>query len=205
MTPVMIHTLKYMTTVMMVQGPTPIGTEPSAPDPWAAEVTLRWAAPSNTEAALAMLTRCSQASLFHRFHGFTDGVAYTHALFRDQMAGDTLVAWHRSRCVGLATACVGSDRIADLGILVEDAWQRQGIGTRLLRSLLEKARAVGVTTVHADVLGDDRFIVQALRRIGPASVSVHCGTFSVDMDLGTAGGRTFYPADEGAQVMRGRL
>ena len=147
-----------------------------------------------------MLTRCSRASLFHRFHGFTDGVASTRALLRDQASCDTLVAWYRSCCIGLATICTDADGIADVGILVEDGWQRRGVGTRLLTSLVDEARARGVTTVHADVLGDDRFIVQVLRRIGPVKVSVHRGAFSVDLDLCPLAG----PADEGPQVRRGR-
>jgi hypothetical protein len=48
--------------------------------------------------------------------------------------------------------------------------------------LLDSARARGVTTVHADVLGDDRSILQVLRRIGPLTVTVESGTFSVDID-----------------------
>ena len=72
-----------------------------------------------------MLTRCSQATLVRRFHGFTDGVAYTRALFRNQPNGDTFVAWYGSCCVAVATLGVDANGIADLGVLVEDAWQRR--------------------------------------------------------------------------------
>ncbi len=61
--------------------------------------------------------------------------------------------------LGLRFVIIGelpsADRaIVDLGVLVEDAWQRRGIGTALVTSLLDSARAKGVTTVHADVLVD---------------------------------------------------
>jgi GNAT superfamily N-acetyltransferase len=46
-------------------------------------------------------------------------------------------------------------------VLVEDAWQHRGIGTQLTASLLDSARAKGVSIVHADVLSDDRHILQA--------------------------------------------
>jgi hypothetical protein len=49
--------------------------------------------------------------------------------------------------------------------------------------LLDGAREKGVTTVHADVLVDDVFILQALRRISPLRVSTEFGSFSIDMDL----------------------
>jgi GNAT superfamily N-acetyltransferase len=161
---------------MMVQAQT-------APPGGVAEVTVLGAAVSDTEAVLAMLRRCSRASLYHRFHGFSDGVAYFAALLRDRPAGQTLLAWSRSACVGVATLGVGATGIVDLGVLVEDAWQRRGIGTRLMTSLLDGARARGVTAVHADVLVDDEFILQTLRRIGPLRASMESGSFSVGIDL----------------------
>jgi GNAT superfamily N-acetyltransferase len=165
-----------MTSVMKIQAP-------SAAPRAVAEVTVLKSAVSDTEAVLAMLGRCSRASLYHRFHGFTDGAAYFATLLRDQPASQTLLAWSRSTCVGVATLGTGAAGIVDLGVLVEDAWQRRGIGTRLATSLLADARAKGVTTVHADVLADDVFILQALGRIGPLRVSIESGSFSIDIDL----------------------
>jgi GNAT superfamily N-acetyltransferase len=165
-----------MTSVMMVQAL-------SAPPRGVAEVTFLRPAASDTQAVLAMVGRCSRASLFHRFHGFTDGVAYFAALLRDSPANETLLAWSGSACVGVATLGVSAAGIVDLGVLVEDAWQRRGIGTRLIASLLGSARARGVATVHADVLVDDVFILPILRGIGPLRVSIESGSFSVDIDL----------------------
>jgi GNAT superfamily N-acetyltransferase len=147
------------------------------------EVTVLRPDVSDAEAAMAMLARCSRATLFHRFHGFTDGVAYFGALLRDPPLDQTLLAWYRSCCVGLATLGAGTTGILDLGVLVEDAWQRRGVGTLLAASLLDSARATGVTTVHADVLGDDEFILRALRRIGRLTVTIEAGSFSIDIDL----------------------
>ena len=139
---------------------------------------------SDTGAVLAMLSRCSGATLFHRFHGLTDGVAYFGTLLRDGPVEQTLLAWCRSRCVGVATLGAGATGTFDLGVLVEDAWQRRGVGTRLVASLLDTARAHGVSTVHADVLDDDRFILHTLRRIGPLTVSIEFGVLAIDVDLG---------------------
>lgn len=177
MTHVMIHTADYMTSVMVVQAP-------SAPPCWVNEVKLLRPAESDTKAVLAMLARCSRASLFHRFHGFTDGVDYFTALLRVGPVEQTLLAWCRSTCVGVAALSVSATGTADLGVLVEDAWQRRGVGTRLVASLLDTARAHGVSAVHADVLGDDRFILHTLRRIGPLTVSIEFGVLAIDVDLG---------------------
>ena len=147
------------------------------------EVAVLRPTASNLEAVLAMLARCSRATRFHRFHGFTDGVAYYGALFRDRPVDHMLLAWHGSTCVGVANLGVGATGDIDLAVLVEDAWQRRGIGSRLTASLLVSARATGVPTVHVDVLGDDLFIVQTLRRIGPLTVSIEFGIYSIDIDI----------------------
>jgi GNAT superfamily N-acetyltransferase len=153
------------------------------------EMTLHTPTASDTEAALAMLARCSRASLFHRFHGFTDGVAYFGTLRRDRPLDQTLLAWCGSACVGVADLAVSATGTLDLGVLVEDAWQRRGIGTRLTASLLDNARANSATTVHADVLGDNRFILRALGRIGPLTVTIDSGILSIDIDLSCQPGR----------------
>jgi GNAT superfamily N-acetyltransferase len=165
-----------MTSVMMVQT---TGT----PRRFVNDVAVLGPTGSNLEAVLAMLACCSRATLFHRFHGFTDGVAYYGTLLRDRSVDQTLLAWHSSTCVGVASLGVGATGNIDVAVLVEDAWQRQGVGTRLAVSLLESAGARGVTTVHADVLCDDLFILQALRRIGPLTVSIESGTYSIDVDI----------------------
>ncbi len=182
----MIILSKYMTSVMTVQGRAGTLSGPHARDRRLADVTVRTATASCTPAVLAMMARCSRSTLFHRFHGFTDGVAYTRALLRAQPTDQTLVAWYRSACVGLATLGLDAMGNADLGVLVEDAWQRRGVGTRMVVSLLEGARAKGLTTLHADVLSDDKFILRGLRRIGPLTGSAELGTISVDIDLGDA-------------------
>jgi GNAT superfamily N-acetyltransferase len=173
----MIHTHHYMTGVMMVQAP-------NAEFHGVSEVRVLRPSASDTEAVLEMLGRCSRTSLFHRFHGFTDGADYFGALLRDRPVDQTFLAWHGSSCVGAATIGVDTTGMSDLGVLIEDAWQRRGIGTWLVASLLANARAKGTTIVHADVLGDDLFIVHALRRIGPLTMSIEFGLYAIDIDIG---------------------
>src|SRR5579864_5314772 len=94
-----------------------------------APVTLyRRLSAADTDAVLAMLLRCSRDTLYRRFHGVTDGTAYARQLLRTPSGHDTLGAWCGTRCVGIATLADGSDGCSDVGVLVEDAWQRRGLG-----------------------------------------------------------------------------
>jgi GNAT superfamily N-acetyltransferase len=54
---------------------------------------------------------------------------------------------------------------ADLAILVADPWHRQGIATALIRALLPRAAAAGVTMLNADVLPSNRAAHALLRSI----------------------------------------
>jgi L-amino acid N-acyltransferase YncA len=50
-------------------------------------------------------------------------------------------------------------RTADVGVVVADAWQGQGVGSALMRALITGARARGVTSLTMDVLpGNHRML-----------------------------------------------
>jgi hypothetical protein len=112
-------------------------------------------------------------------------------------SGQTHLAWWGGRCIGLATLAANAQGCADLGVVVEDRWQRRGIGTRLVSSLLARAGERGVGTLHADVLSDDVFLLHALSRIGPLSVSVEHGAVAVDIDVGGAGALSQWARPQG--------
>jgi GNAT superfamily N-acetyltransferase len=210
MTPVMII-LHIMTTVMRGQGSVGAAWRTRTPDHWAAdavaEVRVRGATVSNTGAVLAMAARCSRTTLYRRFHGFTDGVDYFTALLREHPEHETHLAWCGARCIGLATLAANAEGCADLGVVVEDRWQRRGIGTRLVSSLLARAGERGVGTLHADVLSDDLFLLHALSRIGPLSVSVELGAVAVDIDIGAAGPQSQWARPHGPvpESLRGEI
>ncbi|WP_405583500.1 GNAT family N-acetyltransferase [Streptomyces sp. NBC_01190] len=54
--------------------------------------------------------------------------------------------------------------VGELGVLVGDAWQRQGVGTAMIELLLSRARARGVERVAASVLPDRTALLAALTR-----------------------------------------
>lgn len=57
-------------------------------------------------------------------------------------------------------------RGADFALTVADDWQRQGIGTRLLRRLMRVAARRGVAPLHGDVLWDNRPMLELVQRLG---------------------------------------
>jgi RimJ/RimL family protein N-acetyltransferase len=151
--------------------------------------------PADGPAIEAMMRRCSRQTLFQRFHGWTDGLSYARELVSPDGSHETLVARLGPMCVGVAALHRDRERraregVAHLGVLVEDAWQRRGIGTQLVVALIGIARRQGVGVVHADVLGENVFLVRALRRIGSATVAIEFGTYTVDIDIrAPSGGR----------------
>jgi GNAT superfamily N-acetyltransferase len=131
---------------------------------------------------IAMVGRCSRETLFRRFHGFTDGISYARRLVADNVEQETVVAWLGGRCVGFATLAGGGDE-ADVGVLVEDAWQRRGVGGRLIAEVVALARCRHVTRLRADVLADAAFVIPVLSRFGRLKTCVHPGSYSVRVEL----------------------
>ena len=109
--------------------------------------------PGDSDALLAMLGRCSPMTLYHRFHGITDGVAYARHVLATADGHDSYLAWSDDRCVGVGSLHVGANQ-AEIGVLVEDGWQRRGVGTALLTMLVGRARQLDLSSLRADVLGE---------------------------------------------------
>ena len=104
---------------------------------------------SDCNAAIAMLGRCSGATLRRRFHGVTDGVRYVTSLIGSGHPTVGYGAWIDGRCVGIASLHLSEQASAEMAVLVEDDWQQRGIGTALVAALATAARQRGLTTLTA--------------------------------------------------------
>ena len=140
--------------------------------------------PGDSDALLAMLGRCSPMTLYHRFHGITDGVAYARHVLATADGHDSYLAWSDDRCVGVGSLHVGANQ-AEIGVLVEDGWQRRGVGTALLTMLVGRARQLDLSSLRADVLGENSFTLPVLGRVGPTRTSLATGNYTVLVDLRT--------------------
>ena len=142
---------------------------------------------ADSEALLAMVGRCSAVSLYRRFHGVGDGVRYAQEVLAAAAGHDSYAAWSGDRCVGLGNLHAYDDT-AEIGVLVEDRWQRRGVGTALVVALVRQARERRSPFLRADLLADDHFALRALATVGLLRTWSAHGTYTglIDLGLGTA-------------------
>jgi len=62
-----------------------------------------------------------------------------------------------------------SVRMTEIGVVVADAWQGQGVGSALVRALITSAQARGVTSVAMDVLPANRQVLAMIAGHWPAA------------------------------------
>ena len=135
------------------------------------------------DAVVAMLGRCSAATLQRRFHGITTGVPYVNRLLGPATNGIGYGAWLDSRCVGVASLHFASESSADMAVLIEDEWQQRGVGWALAAEVIGQARKRGLGSLRADILAENYFIPSALARFGPIRASISFGVYTIWLDL----------------------
>lgn len=96
-----------------------------------------------------------------------------------------LVADVEGAVVGVARFVRNSDpRSAEIGILIEDAWQSRGLGTHMLLRLSEEARRRVVTAFTGQILGENRRAIRLARRVFPrARILLSGGVYDVSARL----------------------
>jgi GNAT superfamily N-acetyltransferase len=106
-------------------------------------------------------------SLRTRVQRFFAPITPTAAALRRLSGGaghaDVLIAIQDGAIIGHAMAAdragPGGDTMTDFGVVVTDAWQGQGVGSALVRALITRAQARGVTSVTMDVLPSNRRVL----------------------------------------------
>ncbi|MET8541355.1 GNAT family N-acetyltransferase [Kitasatospora sp. NPDC004799] len=166
----------------------PAGQAPEAPSrlspPDGPDLLLRPAGPADRAAALAMHGRCSPASLRLRYHGpVRDAGRYLDHLLDARHGRSYAVTAPDGRIVALGHL-MWDDGEAELAVLVEDAWQRRGLGLAVLRRLSAAARAAGVRTVYAVTHGTNTGLIAAMRGLdAPLDFHPEDGTLVITATL----------------------
>jgi acetate---CoA ligase (ADP-forming) len=151
-------------------------------------VCVRPAVDADVPAVMAFLASLSTDSLYKRFMGLPALTpARVRALTAPQAArGTALVVESQGRMVAFAgfyPVDAHASR-AEVAFAVADALQGHGIGTRLLERLASIARDRGIDTFEADVLGDNRRMLEVFRDCGyGVSTTIAGGVFRVTLSL----------------------
>jgi GNAT superfamily N-acetyltransferase len=148
-----------------------------------AAVPIRRARAADLAALGDFFAGLSERTRYLRFFG---GLTITPAMLRLLSGGgdvDCVVATHRGGIIGHAMAAdrAGQDGTAmtDIGVVVADAWQGQGVGSALVRAIIAGAQARGSTTVAMDVLAGNQGVLAMIAAHWPVARtdrSGHCVT-----------------------------
>ncbi|GIE84330.1 GNAT family N-acetyltransferase [Actinoplanes regularis] len=153
--------------------------------PDGAEVILRPAGADDLAAVHELHQHCSADALRRRYLG--GGVPTEDRLRRllEPARGMTLLAIAPTGRVVAMAALLAEGDLGEIAVLVEDAWQRRGLGTALLRRLRAHAERAGFAALVAHVAADDVAMLRTLRRLGDSS-TVRDGTV-ISVTLSAAG------------------
>lgn len=127
--------------------------------------------PKHADQIAQLVNHCSDESRFLRFH---TGLATLRPCMAAQLAaadGAHTVAlglWDgRRHLVADARYTLLQDGVAEVAVLVNDAFQGRGLGTALLAILFQHATDADVLALHAEVLPHNQGILHTLRRLAP--------------------------------------
>ncbi|MFF8647676.1 GNAT family N-acetyltransferase [Streptomyces griseoluteus] len=164
-------------------------------------ITVRRVDTGDLDAARAMHERCSDRTLDLRYHGpVRDADRYLNHLLSPRF-GRTLAAQTASgRLVGLGHLLWDGEE-TEVALLVEDDWQRRGVGTELLERLVRMAVEAGCASVYAVTRSANTGMVAAMRGLGlPLDYQVEEGTLVITARLDPA--RTGAPSRRDDEQLR---
>lgn len=136
--------------------------------------TIRPAHPADLAALRDFIAGLSAQTRYLRFFApVTSGPALLRLLCGGTGTTYAVVATWDEVIIGHAMAAdrVGpcGVRMTEIGVVVADAWQGQGVGSALVRALITKAQARGVTSVAMDVLPANRQVLAMIAGHWPAA------------------------------------
>ncbi|GGT42349.1 hypothetical protein GCM10014713_40070 [Streptomyces purpureus] len=148
------------------------------------EITVRRADQSDLTAAVAMHDRCSERTLGLRYHGpVADADRYLNHLLSPRFGRTLAVQTASGRLVALGHLLWDGDE-TEVALLVEDDWQRRGIGSELLGRLVSLAVEAGCASVYAVTQASNTGMVAAMRALNlPLDYQIEEGTLVITARL----------------------
>jgi RimJ/RimL family protein N-acetyltransferase len=128
--------------------------------------------PSDATGLVDLFDRSSETTRRDRFHGtlrdfpsrYLDDIVHGHAVVA-RVARDLGSDPSGACIVALASASLESCFRAELAAWVVDAWQGHGVGTRVVRAVLQQLCADGIATAAAYVEADNHSAFALARRV----------------------------------------
>jgi acyl-CoA synthetase (NDP forming)/N-acetylglutamate synthase-like GNAT family acetyltransferase len=163
-------------------------------------VHVRPASETDREALAALYGRASPRSRYLRF--FTAGISIDREVERLVRLSDdhvALVAEHDRLAVGVASYDILNSTQAEIALLIDDAWQGDGIGSLLIEHLAATARKEGIQELVGDVLATNVTMLRTGASLAPGIardhgedpevVRIHIPTHPDERALAAAGAR----------------
>lgn len=147
-------------------------------------ITVRRADIRDLDAAREMHERCSSRTLGMRYHGpVNDADRYLNHLLSPRFGRTLAVRTASGRIVGLGHLLWDGDE-TEVALLVEDDWQRRGIGSELLGRLVTMAVEAGCESVYAVTQASNTGMVAAMRALElPLDYQIEEGTLVITARL----------------------
>jgi len=154
--------------------------------PDGAHVRVRAARQTDESKVHALLYALSPESVYQRY--FTARQVHPRSevltvLDTDPRSSCALVAERVEDSSVLGVARYDLDqtsRMGELGIVVAQGWQRRGVGTALVRRLMDVGKRHGVKGLRADVLLSNHGMIGILRRVGLSEMPLpDCGIYTL--------------------------
>ncbi|MCW2526498.1 MAG: GCN5-related N-acetyltransferase [Pseudonocardiales bacterium] len=132
-------------------------------------VRIRWVTPYDRDGLIALNAGLSEQSIYRRFFTVSRHVAdaFVEKMIRqyDPRHGN-LVALIGNRIVAAASFECADNATAEIGLVVADDVQHDGIGTLMIEHLASAARHRGVQDFTAEVLAENAPVIRLLRSLG---------------------------------------
>ncbi|MFD4941100.1 GNAT family N-acetyltransferase [Streptomyces sp. NPDC058409] len=161
------------------------------------EITVRRTDRSDLEEARAMHNRCSEQTLRLRYHGpVRDADRYLDHLLSPRFGRTLAVQTASGRLVALGHLLWDGDE-TEVALLVEDEWQRRGIGSELLGRLVTLAIEAGCESVYAVTQASNTGMVAAMRALSlPLDYQIEEGTLVITARLDATPVRSLPPYEQ---------
>jgi GNAT superfamily N-acetyltransferase len=149
----------------------------------AGQIRIRQAGHADHGALRDFLTGLSVQTRYLRF--FAGAMPTSPAMLRilagDRPGSDALVAIRDGAIIGHAmavdTTAPCGDPVAEVGVVVADAWQGQGVGTGLMRTVAARAAARGATGLVMEVMAENRRMLGMIAHRWPGARHDQSGAY----------------------------